>query len=69
MHGNFNCTMDQFTCLEEKTKKCLPLTWVCDGTADCANASDEKACSKLIFKPKLTFPLQSYPVQVKGHCK
>ena len=34
----FNCT--------DNPKNCIPLHWVCDGTADCTDKSDEKSCGK-----------------------
>lgn len=39
------CTQEQFTC-RSKLGECVPLTWMCDGSKDCSDGSDERACSK-----------------------
>lgn len=36
------CNVDEVQCVE--SLECIPLTWVCDGTTDCADGSDEATC-------------------------
>ncbi|CAF3891152.1 unnamed protein product [Rotaria sp. Silwood1] len=38
----WTCRKDQYQC---KTGQCIELNWVCDGTWDCSDASDEEALS------------------------
>ncbi|KAH3884133.1 hypothetical protein DPMN_008105 [Dreissena polymorpha] len=37
------CKASEFTCTT-KSAECVPNNWVCDGTADCTDKSDEKDC-------------------------
>lgn len=60
MHGHTNncmlcvllteeleCKPDEFTCHNIANKSnCIPLNWVCDGTYDCDDRTDEVSCSK-----------------------
>ncbi|XP_070577717.1 uncharacterized protein [Ptychodera flava] len=34
-----SCASDEFTCIADNS--CIPIGWLCDGTEDCADASDE----------------------------
>ena len=36
---------EMLTLCEEDTDVCLPMTWVCDGIADCPEGTDEMRCS------------------------
>lgn len=41
------CKPDEFTCHNIANKSnCIPLNWVCDGTYDCDDRTDEVSCSK-----------------------
>lgn len=48
--GDHRCQENQFQC---KNKKCIPVSWHCDGVSDCSDASDEDAetCSQRTCKP------------------
>ena len=39
------CTPEEFTC-KSSDGECIPMSWVCDGNADCSNGSDETTCSE-----------------------
>lgn len=51
---NSPCSESDFQCRESRV--CIPLAWVCDGQWDCADNSDELACSpsesKTNFEPR-----------------
>ena len=36
------CKKDEFPCQGEEIR-CIPMTWACDGVADCKEAEDENA--------------------------
>ena len=36
------CSADEFTC--KRQHQCIPLSWVCDKNAECADQSDEENC-------------------------
>ncbi len=38
---NVTCKADQFRCQQQR--RCIPMSWVCDGDNDCGDASDEQA--------------------------
>lgn len=40
------CSAEEFSCKNEG--ECIPMNWVCDQTADCADKSDEAFCSKYL---------------------
>ena len=41
LHLEVNCTVDEFQC---SNGDCIQKRWVCDGTADCPDQSDETRC-------------------------
>uniref|UniRef100_A0AAX7W6Y2 Uncharacterized protein n=1 Tax=Astatotilapia calliptera TaxID=8154 RepID=A0AAX7W6Y2_ASTCA len=48
--GDHRCAGNQFQC---KNKRCIPVSWHCDGIVDCTDGSDEDAetCSQKTCKP------------------
>lgn len=48
--GDHRCPDNQFQC---KNKKCIPVSWHCDGVSDCSDGSDEDAdmCSQRTCRP------------------
>ena len=38
------CDSEEWRC--QTGDKCLPVAWVCDGTSDCDDGSDERVCTK-----------------------
>lgn len=48
--GDHRCEVNQFQC---KNKKCIPVSWHCDGVADCSDGSDEDAetCAQKTCRP------------------
>ena len=57
-----SCGNDEYLCPE---RWCIPMTWRCNGIAECANGEDEKLCGKSLslflcsFVPLLKFLLYS----------
>lgn len=48
--GDHRCADNQFQC---KNKRCIPVSWHCDGVTDCLDGSDEDAdsCSQKTCRP------------------
>lgn len=48
--GDHRCQENQFQC---RNKKCIPVSWHCDGVSDCSDGSDEDAetCSQKTCRP------------------
>ncbi|XP_022097599.1 uncharacterized protein LOC110983038 [Acanthaster planci] len=49
---SFDCSSNQFHCGHSV---CIPDSWQCDGTANCANNSDEAGCVSLTATGRITF--------------
>ena len=49
INGTQTCEQEtHFQC--EKSEYCIPRSWLCDGTPDCPDKTDEKYCSGIICR-------------------
>ncbi|KAK7085741.1 hypothetical protein SK128_012854, partial [Halocaridina rubra] len=52
---HLECKADEFTCHNRGNKSnCIPLNWVCDGSPDCDDGSDEKSCNATCTSEQFT---------------
>ena len=58
VYGEFPCDENAFKC-KFNQHFCIPYHWVCDGTPDCHDASDEIFCPSTLTTPKTTKSFES----------